>query len=1063
MSTIRALWQQYRQEKTKSRRTRQERGYFFEDLARVLFEQAGMAPRVAYRAGGDQIDGAFRYRNEEFLVELKWTSRPVSGRDIDAFGAKLRRARQPGLCISLGGYEGVDTHLAEEPMLLLADRADFEAVLKRKTSLWELLDVKLDAWPHERRVHFSARDKRFRRTQWYRALRHSQQVTSKEIIAIGAKYRSHLYVHRCEARAIDEMIEGDVRDNSLALVIERAGSGKTNLICHLAEHYSRQHAVFLVRPGVQFASSLGLAVYLTERYGTDRNVLRRTEGEQFILDTAYLASAHGRKVVILIDAINESPSPALMKDEILGALARWRDRDILFVVTCRDIYWGQFEDPNWYRYQPIPLRNRLYHFTREEYEGKDGALKRYWAHYRIQGRLVGRAYGCCRHPLLLNFFCRAFEGENIRTVRDIRVLELFREYWHRKIEEPYRRTRRLTRDALSPTARYLFRIVQALLDKGVASIPKAELPALTGDPGLDRYTCTYVRLLDEDVIIEEETSAIDGTTMVKFVYEEFMEFVIARYLMNELADHAEGEIVNYVAEFTASMPEFLSRMGVLVFLALMLREERGISVWPLLVRRKDPKSTEVLFDALRRLSEDGLDETTDEVMRELLSSHSATGNCVQAMRLCCQQPYRDRAALADCVLACCESDDQDRHMEAAKTAMFWADRRLMRKVVEFAESDDLRVCAVIAESIASGEHRMPRDRLDRLMRALAQHGEDAIRARLAIAMAAVADAESLQALKSLIDGSSRDVKSRIAQECRGFRDRPLLLESACDVLERLCRDDDEHVVVRAIAVYGAYPQERAIRLLMQLAGSTERSARVQHAATQQLVEYARLYCMAENLELDARDAAEAIARLCEACADAAGPTASVLRKLRVAATRSPYLMRLAAVTGGIAARALLLSMLREKRRKATVELALREIWRLSDEEVVDQVTHIAGSRRTALRQPAIRALGRMTHPKAAETLIALLGDDSPEVVGCCLELLCSKRHEVIQCSLVDMASRRDVDEVVREKLAHELRRLPPKAVMDPLLIMATSDPSPAVRRTAEESLTFVRDQAAASE
>ena len=387
-----------------------------------------------------------------------------------------------------------------------------------------------------------------------------------------AKYSSYLYINRDVERDVESVVREDTQFHNLGLVIERAGSGKTNLLCHLSEKYSRRTIVFFVRSGIWLRQTLGLPAYLAELYGSGGAQREATQAEGFVLDAAFLACSHGHKVLLIIDGINESGTPELLGQEILWALARWKYLPIAIVVSCRDIYWSLFSGPEWneWVFGRALVRGRMYRFSRDEYEGPGGALQKYLDHHKIQGRLEGQAKERCRHPLLLMFFCKAYAGEIVGTIRNIRLLELFDQYWTRKIEEPFRAVHPRATKGVGPGARYLLDIAREFLKAQQASIDKERLAEVTGERDQEERDSTYLRLLDEDVILEEE-SRPNSYTIVKFVYEEFMEYVIARHVLEETRRLPAAEVEKYVVDFISTVPAFLRGLGTMVFLALMLK------------------------------------------------------------------------------------------------------------------------------------------------------------------------------------------------------------------------------------------------------------------------------------------------------------------------------------------------------------------------------------------------------------------------------------------------------------------------------------------------------------
>lgn len=69
----------------------QARGYALEKLLNDLFLLYDLAPKSSFKITGEQIDGAFTFNNDEYLLEAKWRNELTAIDDLDAFSGKLQR------------------------------------------------------------------------------------------------------------------------------------------------------------------------------------------------------------------------------------------------------------------------------------------------------------------------------------------------------------------------------------------------------------------------------------------------------------------------------------------------------------------------------------------------------------------------------------------------------------------------------------------------------------------------------------------------------------------------------------------------------------------------------------------------------------------------------------------------------------------------------------------------------------------------------------------------------------------------------------------------------------
>ncbi len=84
----------------------QSRGFAFEKYLRGFFEINGLQPRGSFKIVGEQIDGSFILHNEVYLLEAKWTSKPIDKGNLVIFNEKVssKSGFTRGLYISYSGY-----------------------------------------------------------------------------------------------------------------------------------------------------------------------------------------------------------------------------------------------------------------------------------------------------------------------------------------------------------------------------------------------------------------------------------------------------------------------------------------------------------------------------------------------------------------------------------------------------------------------------------------------------------------------------------------------------------------------------------------------------------------------------------------------------------------------------------------------------------------------------------------------------------------------------------------------------------------------------------------------
>lgn len=124
--------------------TPQARGFAFEKYLREFFEDNGLQPRGSFKLIGEQIDGSFILHNEVYLLEAKWTSKPINKADLVVFNEKVssKSGFTRGLYISYSGYSGealqtfatgrtinIVLMTVQELAIVLSEKKDFQKFL----------------------------------------------------------------------------------------------------------------------------------------------------------------------------------------------------------------------------------------------------------------------------------------------------------------------------------------------------------------------------------------------------------------------------------------------------------------------------------------------------------------------------------------------------------------------------------------------------------------------------------------------------------------------------------------------------------------------------------------------------------------------------------------------------------------------------------------------------------------------------------------------------------------------------------------------------------------------
>ena len=124
----------------------QRRGQEFEVFLKDLFALWDLAPRAAYDLAHEQVDGAFTFRTDDYLLEARWWHDRLQPKELNDFRAKIDgKARNTlGLCVAVEGFTAgaVEMHSRSQSPLVLMDGADLMPILEGRIGLDEVLERK---------------------------------------------------------------------------------------------------------------------------------------------------------------------------------------------------------------------------------------------------------------------------------------------------------------------------------------------------------------------------------------------------------------------------------------------------------------------------------------------------------------------------------------------------------------------------------------------------------------------------------------------------------------------------------------------------------------------------------------------------------------------------------------------------------------------------------------------------------------------------------------------------------------------------------------------------------
>ncbi|WDM11420.1 restriction endonuclease [Streptomyces lavenduligriseus] len=119
-----------------------QRGRDFEVFINELFGLYDLEPRASYSLDHEQVDGAFTFDTDHYVLEAKWWKEAIGRRELDVFKSTIERKGKNtlGMYISMSGFtsDALAVYSLSTPFITM-DGGDFMAVLEQRIRLDDLV------------------------------------------------------------------------------------------------------------------------------------------------------------------------------------------------------------------------------------------------------------------------------------------------------------------------------------------------------------------------------------------------------------------------------------------------------------------------------------------------------------------------------------------------------------------------------------------------------------------------------------------------------------------------------------------------------------------------------------------------------------------------------------------------------------------------------------------------------------------------------------------------------------------------------------------------------------
>lgn len=365
-----------------------------------------------------------------------------------------------------------------------------------------------------------------------------------------------------------------------------AGSGKTHLFLDAARVALTEYRPALVLFGSQFRSGT-LWASICEQLG-----LPNLGSDELLgaLDSAAEASSlSGRRCVVMIDALNETPDSEFWRvhlPALRSAVSRWKH--VALAVSCRDTY-----------LEIVAEDNERSHYLARVHPGFAGreteAAHKFFAHYGLDTPRVPLIAPEFTLPLFLRLYCEGLSEEGLSAAPGHEGrLKIFSRFLRVKMDRIARST------TPSPTSDYALSrgsekakaALSALLDE-IGSTGREVLPTVRAEqlvqaalPASENEAIAFLGVLqNEGVFTREHIYTKQGQTIdgVRVAFQAFADFLVLKRRLELSSDVLADEMIRkWLADD--------SSWGILEAAAVVLPEAYGTELPDFLRLTEPPKN-----------------------------------------------------------------------------------------------------------------------------------------------------------------------------------------------------------------------------------------------------------------------------------------------------------------------------------------------------------------------------------------------------------------------------------------------------------------------------------------
>lgn len=364
----------------------------------------------------------------------------------------------------------------------------------------------------------------------------------------------------------------ELMNKQVMVVTSDAGQGKTNFVCDLVRNVLKSDGIPYVFTNAYELSAEQLAKSIAAEY----NFIGDYSLEEVLLKAERYCHQHLQYVIIVIDGLNEHPKQGLFKTNLARVLDAIKEHThVKVLLTCRK----QFYDGNYHVLQQtvgdgmceVNINRRSRHWGNSETTDEKCLIERYAAHFKVKEPEKPNIRQLLLDDLLLmRIFFQGYHGQDLTKMTKIDYVDLYGRYYCQlceQIQDVIEQEAHVS-NVRGMAVRLFEKVIVWMIENNVFT--NLSLDGVLSSLAIDERLC-FTAFMSSNLLLRQDMpdGAYGVSDVLNFTYEQIRDYLVTRYLVDEVYPNNKNKFENLVESYTAESNN--QAEGTKMFLFLYVR------------------------------------------------------------------------------------------------------------------------------------------------------------------------------------------------------------------------------------------------------------------------------------------------------------------------------------------------------------------------------------------------------------------------------------------------------------------------------------------------------------